>query len=202
MDEVERLRKALEKVAWTLRNETYALQVGAALSVIDMALTEALSDNLVAEGKKVIKAAAHERGQKIAEASRIVRVTIIPFLRLCMSTRPDFVDALETLVEAQREPYRILWDALKKAGIDRGDGCPDSILWEEIKSRDSKLAEAQAEVERLKKLASGFRHDFEGAAVALAAERETIRILREANGTLVNSMLVMARHSSVLTVRS
>jgi hypothetical protein len=49
------------------------------------------------------------------------------------------------VTEARRAQYQVLWKALEAAGITRGDGCPDSILIEEV----TKL---RAEVERLKRL--------------------------------------------------
>jgi len=58
-------------------------------------------------------------------------------------------DALRAEVtEARRAQYQVLWKALEDAGITRGDGCPDSILIEEV----TKL---RAEVERLRAAGEG-----------------------------------------------
>ena len=51
-------------------------------------------------------------------------------------------DALRAEVtEARRAQYQVLWKALEDAGITRGDGCPDSILIEEVERLRAETAD-------------------------------------------------------------
>ena len=212
MDEVARLRGALETAAWTLRNESYALRVVAALDVMDIALGKApiaVLRSELAEAVRIVREDLSGRDERIA-----ARQTVLAAL-----------ERLQTLERVWNQPLpKSEWEQTKaalaeaQAEVERLAGGPTLIKSLARAERD--LADAQAEIRQIrldadhewalwyikweKSLDTCASHSEMAikAEAALAAERETIRILREANGTLVNSMLVMARHSSVLTVRS